>query len=313
MLTRRLAVAVISLALVAALPTTAHADDPAPGPSGSASAGGGGLGAGANNGGQGVNDPSGSTGGSTGGGSTGGTSTGGKPGGCTSGGKKVPCQSVNGSWSASRACWVSLASPQPPADDPLWDGHTTGHIYTCIPDSANSTGMDISYDFWADSQPATGNPQVAANAAYDEARRKISSPQLGMTPLVGQALVGTDTWLWLDNPASAFGTVSATASVPGFQVTATLTATEVTWELGDGTTVTCRNPGTKWTAAKGEGPSPTCGHRYLAEGDMAVAATVRWEGSWASSDGRFGGDFTPLQMTDTRAMSVVEMQVLRSY
>lgn len=260
----------------------------------------------ANNSGTSVSDS-----GSAGGG--GGTSSGGKPGVCTSMGRQVPCRTVNGSWSAARACWVSLASPQPPADDPIWEGHTTGGVYSCIPDSATSTGMDISYDFWADSQPPTGNPQDAANAAYDAARRKIASPRLGMTPLTGQVLIGTNTWLWLENPESGFTTVTATASVPGFQVTATLIATKVTWELGDGTVLVCRNPGTRWTPAMGEAPSPTCGHRYLQEGEMTVTATVTWEGSWASSDGRFAGDFTPLLISNTKTVSVVEMQVLRSY
>jgi hypothetical protein len=231
-------------------------------------------------------------------------------------GEAVACSGHGGQWSNTRGCWVSLADPQPPADDPVWEGHTDGAVYRCVPAAADVNAVDRSWLFWAGSAPLVGDPMVAVHEAYQEVRRQVAAPRLGWTPLGEDlTLVGTDTWLWVANPGDAYGTVSATASVPGITVTVTARARQVRWDMGDGQQVVCATPGTPWQVGmSGDDPSPDCGHRYTREsgaapgGRFRVRATVTWDVSWTGTGG-LGGDIDPLQMAATRPLRVVELQV----
>ena len=71
-------------------------------------------------------------------------------------------------WSADRRCWVEPADPQPPVDDPRWNGRTDGAIYACwLPRPPGVGGsFGVSY-FWADSAPAQVNPGQLARDAVD--------------------------------------------------------------------------------------------------------------------------------------------------
>lgn len=233
-------------------------------------------------------------------------------------GQAMPCSGHGGQWSNDRGCWVSPADPQPPTDDPIWEGHTDGAIYKCVPAAANVNATDRSWLFWAGSAPLVGDPMVAVQDAYQRVRRQIAAPQLGWTPLGDdRTLVGTENWLWLDNRDDSWGTVSANASVPGITVTVTARARIVRWDMGDGQQVLCDSPGTVWRVGmSGDAPSPTCGHRYASEsgsspgGKYQVRATVTWEVSWSGTGG-LGGEIDPLQMAATRAVQVHELQVRR--
>ena len=98
-------------------------------------------------------------------------------------------------------------------------------------------------------------------------------------------------------------------------MTATAKVTKVVWEMGDGSRVTCRNPGTEWTPRQGSGPSPTCGHRYQTpstgtrSGTFTVRATTHWRVDWTGA-----GQAGQIRFTLSRArdVEVTELQVLQT-
>jgi hypothetical protein len=142
----------------------------------------------------------------------------------------------------------------------------------------------------------------------------LPSPLIRTNPSVaGQVLVQVPVWLWLD--AASWGTRSATASVPGISVTATATPTSVDWSPGDGSSLTCRGPGTAWKA--GDNPaaaSPTCGHTYrtssagAAGQTFTLSATTMWRVSWAGAGQ--SGTVPDLQTTARVDIAVAESQAV---
>lgn len=160
--------------------------------------------------------------------------------------------------------------------------------------------------------------QVPGLTAEDVAR--LARAQLGLPDPVlaaspaGEQLVHLPTWLWL---ADAWEPVTATASVPGVSVTATATPVSVAWLMGDGATVTCHGPGTRFRP--GTDPragSPDCGHIYRRssitqpDGAYSVRATVRWTVTWAGAGE--SGTFLPMTTTGTTRFQVAESQALNT-
>jgi hypothetical protein len=136
-----------------------------------------------------------------------------------------------------------------------------------------------------------------------------------LTPTPGKTgLVGLPVWLWLQG-AAAWQPVSATASVPGLSVTATATPTEVVWDMGDGTTVTCSSAGVAYTPSAGGSMSPECGHRYEQPssaqpgGAYTVTATTTWRIDW--SGGGAAGQLSQNRSSSVQAR-IGELQVLVS-
>jgi hypothetical protein len=148
-------------------------------------------------------------------------------------------------------------------------------------------------------------------------RMELAAPRIGMTPLRPGAplLVGMDAWLWIDNSGPhGYGPITRTATAGPTTVTATARVTKVTWDLGDGTRLTCRDAGTPWSPDLGTGPSPTCGHRYTTSsmsepnGTFTVRATTHWQVVWSGAGQ--SGQIT-FQMSDQRQQEVTEVQVLQ--
>src|SRR5680860_635492 len=50
---------------------------------------------------------------------------------CTYSGESIPCTTGMGTWWASMSCYVRLANPQAPQENPVWEGRTEGAIYEC--------------------------------------------------------------------------------------------------------------------------------------------------------------------------------------
>ncbi len=121
-------------------------------------------------------------------------------------------------------------------------------------------------------------------------------------------VIGMPTWMWAQNPnANTWGPLTRTASAGGWTVTATAQAQRVVWSMGDGSTVTCRGPGTPYADSYGKKSSPTCGHTYTREGKYTVRATSYWVVTW-SGLGQSGT--IPLNFTDTTNITMGEAQVL---
>lgn len=238
---------------------------------------------------------------------------------CHDGVATVPCTRGGGVWSDARECYVSLASPQPPASDPIWDGHEDGAVYTCAvylsgqPRFAPPAGG--SYQFWSPAPEQAIDPESLARQAVE--RMRLVPPSLGMTPLAEDAPlpVGVDAWLWIaDSGPRSFGPISRSATAGSTTVRATARVVKVTWAMGDGGTVTCTDAGTAWTPDSGSGPSPTCGYRYSKAatsrpgGVFPVTATTHWSVDWAGA-GR-SGQLT-FSMTGRGHLRVVEVQALQ--
>ena len=240
---------------------------------------------------------------------------------CEWNGQEVDCTSDEGTWSNARQCWVSLADPQPAADSALWEGNTDGAIYKCSPPSGGGGLLGVAWGtptyFWADAAPPAVNPSALAREAVET--MNLVGARVGATPLnpAAPGVVGIQTWLWIDGADEhSWGPNTATASSGGVTVSATAKATKVVWDMGDGTTVTCANPGTKWTPAKGDADSPTCGHTYLVDsGDQPddaypITATTHWKVQWSGAGQ--SGTITFTLTGPTRQIEVVELQALRT-
>ncbi len=232
-------------------------------------------------------------------------------------GEQVACYLAQfGWWSNSQGCYFRVADPQPAGTDPVWEGHfPAGHVYiaTCL--AAGGTGGGW---LWLPTPPdgfgGGPSPATLAQRALDSMR--LDGPAIGMAPGPGKTgLVGLPVWLWTQVSASTWGPISASASIPGTTVTATARAVRIVWDMGDGHSVTCTNPGTPYATASGGGASPTCGYVYTrSSADQpdhayAVTATTTWSVSWVG-----GGQSGVLGTTRVSRTSVRigELQVLVS-
>lgn len=202
---------------------------------------------------------------------------------CTFKGSSVPCENTAGEWVDDMNCWVRRYSPQPPKDYPGWKGRTDGAIYMCTPPDGTGEGI---YDFWAPESGSPGAPQMIDPVVLaEEAVRtmRLQAVQIGITPPEGAdsyTLLGLPTWMWVDEPAAAtWGPITRSASAGAVTVTATARVSNVVWDMGDGTRVSC-GQGTRYTAGQQANPSPTCGHRYTAPGRYPVTAAAHWTVDW---------------------------------
>ncbi|MEU5001542.1 hypothetical protein [Streptomyces sp. NPDC021622] len=149
---------------------------------------------------------------------------------------------------------------------------------------------------------------------------RLPSPDISMSP-AGEQLVKLPTWLWLAR--GSWEPVSATAAVPGVSVTAVARPAKVVWKLGDGSSVTCRGPGTPYDeGVRKKGPedpgraSPDCGHTYRSSsagqpaGAYTVSATIHWTVTWAGAGD--SGTFPGMTTTSTAQVRVAESQALNT-
>jgi hypothetical protein len=233
---------------------------------------------------------------------------GGGPGGGTGGGGGDPS-----------GCTYSLADPQPPAGDPLWQGHAPGdgaiYVKVCR-GAAGRTGIGITTELiWSATPPA--NTLTPAQLAVEAIRElPLRGPDIGISANLtpnGSGLVGLPVWMWTAVTPETWGPISRTAAVPGLSVTATAKAQRIDWNMGDGHTVTCATPGSPYNASYGAQPSPTCGHTYTAPsrtqpaGRYTVTATTTWLINWAG-----GGQAGTLTVTrqSQAAVTIQELQVV---
>jgi hypothetical protein len=86
----------------------------------------------------------------------------------------------------------------------------------------------------------------------------------------------------------------------------------VTWDFGDGTTVTCTGAGTPFPAGGDpEASSPTCGHTYTRSsgtGTFTIRATLHWNVTWKG--GGQTGAFNDLTTTAAEAVRVEQSEAL---
>lgn len=234
-------------------------------------------------------------------------------------GTVVDCYDDNWGWFSNvDGCYYRVRDPQPPAADPVWQGrHPDGAVYvvTCM-DAFGGPGTNGGWTWLASPPDGFGAPSVTpgelAQRAVDQ--MALTGPSIGTTVEGGElGMVGVPVWLWTEVTPMTWGPTTATAAVPGLAVTATAQAIQIAWDMGDGTTFVCANPGTPYIS--GEVHSPTCEHVYtwpsideLGEA-YTVTGTTTWSVSWTGA-----GTSGALTVTRTAQTSVRigELQVLVS-
>lgn len=129
-------------------------------------------------------------------------------------------------------------------------------------------------------------------------------------------LVGLPTWMWVANPTPATtGPITKTATAGGITVTLTAQLSHITWDMGDGTKVTC-GVGTPYADHFGKQDSPTCGHRFehtsadQPGGAYTVTARSYWDVNWTATGGQ-GGQLDAPVFAEATQIRIGELQVLQ--
>jgi hypothetical protein len=140
--------------------------------------------------------------------------------------------------------------------------------------------------------------------------RMVVAPQSG-----GAGAVGLPVWLSTAVSALTWGPVSASESEGGVTVTITARASRIVWQMGEGGTVSCANPGTAYEPRFGMAASPTCGYVYSRpssttahpHGRYTITATTYWTVDWAG--GGQSGVLSPTSQAQT-SVEIGEVQVV---
>ncbi|HEY3545797.1 MAG TPA: hypothetical protein VGK17_06860 [Propionicimonas sp.] len=231
-------------------------------------------------------------------------------------GEVVPCFSERFGWfNDADGCYYLAASPQPDATSPIWAGrYPEGAVYVVTCGGLPFGGSAGGWVWLPTAPPGTGavgvTPAQLAQRAVDE--MTLTGPAIHLSIDANEVgLVGLPTWLWTDVTPTTWGPNSATASVPGLSITANARAVRVVWDMGDGNTKVCANPGTPYV--EGAVESPTCDYVYqqssAGQPDDAyrITATTTWQIDW--SGGGTSGSLTLTRSSQT-TVRIGELQVL---
>lgn len=183
-----------------------------------------------------------------------------------------------------------------------------GAIYVC-PGPQDVTAL-------ADEPPAATAPteaQVRNMVTHVLVQLQVPRPviNLGPDPSVNEwnmAVVGYPLWLWTSEAPAR----SASITAYGYTFVLNARRDSVTFDLGDGTTLSCATT-TAWPGSSAIGvPSPTCGHTYttpsLPAGAYTITATAHWTVHWSALG--YSGDIA-MPLTTSRTVRVGELQSLR--
>ena len=150
-----------------------------------------------------------------------------------------------------------------------------------------------------------------ASDAWDVSR--IPLPDINLNPSEERdQVVHVATWMWVEQWAP----ISASASAGGVTVTVTAVPSHVEWDMGDGTVVTCRGPGTPYDERKrAEEQRTDCSHTYekssasQPDARYGIDATSYWHVTWVSSNGE-SGDLGTVGRTNSIRVRVAEIQAV---
>jgi hypothetical protein len=225
-----------------------------------------------------------------------------------------------GGYDQADGCYYRRAIPQPPTSDPVWQGHTPdqGAIYehSCLTAFGGINPVYRGQIFLADPPPVAGaGPTPAQVAAEALADLTVGAPDIGTAPqTAGHGLVGLPVWLWTDQTELTWGPIPVSKTDGGITVNVEADAQYIVWDMGDGNTVQCDNPGTSFGGLGTA--SPSCGYRYLAPsrsepgGVYTVTATTHWLVTWTANTGD-GGTLTT-DVPSTTTITIDELEVVTS-
>jgi hypothetical protein len=135
----------------------------------------------------------------------------------------------------------------------------------------------------------------------------IPLPDLATAPPVGGTqLVGLPIWFW----SNTHFPTSVTATIPGLSATLTATPGALRVDLGDGTSLTCADGGTRYDPARSHrDQQTTCARPYDRHGPFRVTATVVWTLTWVATNGA-AGTLPPVTRTATVDLDVQQAQAV---
>lgn len=245
---------------------------------------------------------------------------GGGPNTCEHDGEEVPCYDpARGWWSSAYDCYLSVADPQPPAGDPAWGDNSPeeGAVYNVsCPQGGNTFRTDTVF---LDEAPEL--PSVSQLAQQAMESLPLVGADIGIAPNPGGAgLVGLNVWLWTNDSDATWGPVSVSVPGPGITVTAEGKATQIEWNMGDGHTVVCDEPGTPYHPRYGGEPSPDCPYVYTEpsrdqpDGLYTVTATTTWQVEWwvEPRGSAAEGDDLFFRTSEPVSVRINELQVVTS-
>lgn len=227
-----------------------------------------------------------------------------------------------GFWSNAAQCYLTPADPQPPADHPVWDGHSPddGLVYTATcPAMQGVDGRD-----WRDWPQLrffpTGDGVVGDLVAEAIGRLDLAGPDIHSAPDPdGAGLVGLPVWLWTPQTESTWGPQRLRLPALGWDLVVEATVDRIEYDMGDGNTAPpCHTPGTPYHPSYGARPSPDCGYhgyaepsRHLPGGVYQVTATAYWRVDWWFDGTTVRGSRTTTRESST-TLRVHELQVVSS-
>jgi hypothetical protein len=195
------------------------------------------------------------------------------------------------------SCRYVLYDPQPPKSDPIWDGRTTGAIYSYICEE----GQDFVAVMWRGAPPAaagepTKTPAELAQQARDELT--LPNPVVHRSPTEknknddGIPYTWVHLWTWYWTSPASWRELSKTASADDVWATVTVTPIELSFDPGNGQeAVSCPGPGRAWTRVDGDAPPSNggCGYWYPhVSGGVESTVSIRWAVTWTGSGGTGG-------------------------
>jgi hypothetical protein len=228
-----------------------------------------------------------------------------------------PCfHPTHGWWSEAYDCYIRLADPQPPVGDPAWADNSPedGAIYTLA--CPQGDGTYRTPNIFLEQAPEVPSVTVLVQQAVEQL--PLVSADIGIAPRPGGAgLVGLPVWMWTNNADATWGPVEVRVPGPGITVVAQAEATRIEWDMGDGHTVVCDEPGTPYHPRYGGEPSPDCPYVYSEpsrdqpDGRYTVTATTTWYIEWwVEPSGPSGDDAA--ERTSSTTVRINELQVVTS-
>jgi hypothetical protein len=208
-------------------------------------------------------------------------------------GTEVPCTKDDLVWmGAPRYCYGGPVDPQPPADDPVWAVNNItpadGQFWTCM---LSASGGTASYAVWfvrngqEPVDPRVIAVQLRATAPFETANAKIAPPPSYHT------YINYLNWLWI--PANQWHQVSVSLTAQGATVRLSATPAYVSWDMGNGESVSCAGAGREWVKGMPEDAPTNCSFRYSTmkdpKGDTwSISARVNYTLRWTCA-GNCGG------------------------
>ena len=160
-------------------------------------------------------------------------------------------------------------------------------------------------------------PPRPSTHLIQQARDEVGPPPpvIRMNPRVEwEQIVRLPTWMWLEGGAWAVQTARADAGEAWAEARAV--PARVTWDMGNGESVTCRDPGSSFDESRpGRSQTTDCSYTYRQSSAgrpadaYTVTATVFYDVTWTGSGGA-GGDLGTLTTSSSARVRVAELQAL---